>query len=144
MGKKTSASDKARHSIYKSDNVYAKNKVAKLTRHLKEFPNDEIAKTALKTASTATSSRFGKKFKKSLRTHLDRVTDPLYRQLRKSAKVYATVKDGDSLVLNGVLFSPEKLVEVFGEKVAKQHKKPVATEVKVAKAKVRRGSRGKK
>lgn len=135
-GKNTSASQKARYALYKSDGIFAKNKVAKLKRHLAKFPNDEIAKAALKEAPTATSSRFGKKTYKSTRSHLDRVTDPLFAQTRASARVYATVKDGEALILNGKLFSAEQLKEVFGVK-ATEKRAPVAQK----KSKVRRGKR---
>lgn len=135
-GKTTSASDKARHAVYKSENVYAKNKVAKLTRHLAKFPNDEVAKAALKAAPTAKSSRWGKKDFKSLRTHLERIVQPLERQIRASARVYATVKDGEALILNGKLFTSEQLKETFGVK-ATEKRAPAAQQ----KSKVRRGKR---
>lgn len=134
-GKTTSASQKARYSVYKAENVFAKNKVAKLKRHLALFPNDTIAQAALKAAPTAKSSRFGKKDYKSTRTHLDKITDPLYAQTRASARVYATVKDGEALILNGKLFSSEQLKEVFGVK-ATEKRAPAAQ-----KSKVRRGKR---
>lgn len=136
MAKKTtSASAKAQYTRYAKDNQFVKNKTAKLKRHLEKYPNDEIASAALKNVGNAKSSRFGKKVGKSTRSHLDRVTDPIYAQLRKSAKVYATVKDGEALVLNGVLFSADKLKEVFGVK-ATEKKAPVEQ-----KSKVRRGKR---
>lgn len=135
-GKSTSASQKARYASYKAGNVFAKNKVAKLERHLKQFPNDEIAQAALKAAPTATSSRFGKKDFKSLRTHLERVVQPLEAQIRRSNRVYATVKDGEALILNGVLFSAEKLKEVFGTKATEKR-----AEKATASKKVRRGKR---
>lgn len=136
-GKTTSASQKARYAIYKSENIFAKNKVAKLKRHLEKFPNDEIAKAALKAAPTATSSRFGKKDYKSVRTHLDRITDPLYARARAAGRVFATVKDGEALILNGVLFTSAQLKEAFGMKATEKRSAP-ATEQK---SKVRRGKR---
>lgn len=45
-------SDKAQYSAYKSQGRYAKNKRAKLERHLKKFPNDEQAQEALKNVSS--------------------------------------------------------------------------------------------
>lgn len=134
--KKTSASDKARHAVYKSANVFNKNKVAKLERHLKEFPNDLIAQAALKAAPTAKSSRWGKKDFKSLRTHLERIVQPLEAQIRASNRVYATVKDGEALILNGVLFSADKLKEVFGVKATEKR-----ADSAPQKNKVRRGKR---
>lgn len=135
-GKKTSASDKARHAVYKAGNVFNKNKVAKLQRHLKEFPNDLIAQAALKEAPTAKSSRWGKKDFKSLRTHLERIVQPLEAQVRASNRVYATVKDGEALILNGVLFSADKLKEVFGVKATEKR-----ADSAPQKNKVRRGKR---
>lgn len=134
-GKKTSASDKARHATYKATNQFAKNKVAKLQRHLKEFPNDEIAKGALTRAATAKSPRWGKKDFKSLRTHLERIVQPIEAKIRASNRVYATVKDGEALILNGVLFSADKLKEVFGVKATEKRAEPAQ------KNKVRRGKR---
>lgn len=139
MAKKTSASAKAQLAAYKSDNRFVKNKIAKLERHLKNYPNDEIAQAALKSAPNAKSSRFGKKAYKSTRSHLDRITDPIYAQIRKSNRVYATVKDGEALVLNGVLFSGEKLREVFGVKATEKHK-PASKQAEKPKQ-ARRGKR---
>lgn len=136
-GKKTSASDKARHAVYKSGNIFAKNKVAKLERHLKQFPNDEIAIAALKKAPTATSSRWGTKDFKSLRTNLERIVQPIERQIRKANRVYATVRDGDALVLNGVLFSSDALKEKFGIKATEKRSAPAEQKT----SKVRRGKR---
>lgn len=134
--KKTSASDKLHYGTYKSEARYAKNKVAKLTRHLKQYSDDAIAAQALKTASTATSSRWGTKNVKSTRTHLDRITDPLYANARSANRVYATVRDGEALILNGVLFTSEKLKEAFGLKATEKR-----ADKAPQKSKVRRGKR---
>ena len=45
--KSKSQSRKNQYARYKSDNRYAKNKRAKLERHLKKFPDDEQAKAAI-------------------------------------------------------------------------------------------------
>lgn len=136
-GKSTSASQKARYASYKAGNVFAKNKVAKLERHLKDFPNDEIAKDALTRAASAKSSRWGKKDFKSLRTHLERVVQPIEAQVRSASRVYATVKDGDALVLKGVLFSGDQVREIFGVKATEKGvQKPAGSA-----SKIRRGKR---
>lgn len=49
MSKKSQgASAKAQFASYKTGGAYAKNKKAKIERHLRKFPNDEAAKAALK------------------------------------------------------------------------------------------------
>ncbi|PNX45994.1 MAG: hypothetical protein BV459_07335 [Thermoplasmata archaeon M11B2D] len=44
---KASAAKKNRHNVYKTANVASKNKAKKLKRHLKQNPNDAVAKSAL-------------------------------------------------------------------------------------------------
>lgn len=44
-------SKKNQYAVYKEQSHYAKNKRAKLERHLKKYPNDEQAKQALENAS---------------------------------------------------------------------------------------------
>jgi len=44
---KTSHAGKGTYARYRSGNVYAKNKLLKLERHLKKFPEDKIAETCL-------------------------------------------------------------------------------------------------
>lgn len=46
--KKSSASDKAQHSAYKTQSRYSKNKKARIERHLKKHPHDVRAAEALK------------------------------------------------------------------------------------------------
>lgn len=49
MGTKSgSAGDKARYTRYKAEGRYEKNKRAKVARHAKKHPGDEVAKKALK------------------------------------------------------------------------------------------------
>lgn len=50
--KKQSASDKAQYATYQSAGVYAKNKAAKIARHIKRFPNDVNAAAAVKAISS--------------------------------------------------------------------------------------------
>jgi len=48
MGKlNTSKKAKDNYTLYKNSNKVEKNKIAKLTRHCKEFPNDEVGKENL-------------------------------------------------------------------------------------------------
>lgn len=46
--KKSSASDKAQHSAYKTQERYSKNKKARIERHLKKHPGDIRSAEALK------------------------------------------------------------------------------------------------
>lgn len=63
MSKKTSASAKARYSIYEASGTAAKNKAAKIARHLKKHPEDA------QSASRAKSTCSGKSHEK--RTQLE-------------------------------------------------------------------------
>jgi len=47
MGKKISLKGKKSYATYKAANTYEKNAKKKLQRHLKKFPDDECAKSAL-------------------------------------------------------------------------------------------------
>lgn len=45
--KSKSQSKKNQHTAYKAEGRWAKNKKRKIERHLKQFPNDEVAQRAL-------------------------------------------------------------------------------------------------
>lgn len=57
MAKKISAKGKKGYATYKALDSFKKNKLRKIARHLKNFPDDLIAQDALKAAKSATYSR---------------------------------------------------------------------------------------
>lgn len=85
--KSTSAMQKLQHKTYQDSGSYAKNKKAGLIRHLKTHENDAQAQKALKSVDGAKSSRFGKKFKKSIRSHLDKITAPIFARKRALERI---------------------------------------------------------
>ncbi|QHJ78823.1 MAG: hypothetical protein [Caudoviricetes sp.] len=113
MANKSSVADKAQFARYKTDNQYAKNKVRKLISHLAKFPNDEIAKAALKNASTAVSPRWKYKRSTSTLNSVKRVTDGILSRKLRLDRMYKTAKDG--IVLKGVLFSAQAVKDAFSK-----------------------------
>jgi hypothetical protein len=49
MSKQVSWAGKKQFGIYKNENRFARNKLRKLTRHMKQFPNDKVTAAVLET-----------------------------------------------------------------------------------------------
>ena len=61
MGKKRSFKGKAQYAIYDKEDRATKNRAAKLARHLKKHPNDEVASVAAKAKRGHTRTKSTKK-----------------------------------------------------------------------------------
>lgn len=111
MAKKKSNRGKGSFAIYKAENRSAKNKARAIARHIKQNPNDDAAKAALKAAPGSKSARFGYKGPKTERPKReDQIFD---KQVRKAQNVLKTVKDVGALVLGDRLLSSYELKSEF-------------------------------
>ena len=137
-GKSSSKHQKDMYSLYNSNGTYAKNKKAQLERHLKNHPEDAIAKAALKNISSETRRGGYSGPTKGMGT---RASDRLYAQLsaevRSMERVRKFIKSPATVVLkNNEIYTPERLFEELGirptEQKAQQNGKA---------KKVRRGGR---
>ena len=110
MAKKTSTSQKAHYSNYKTQGIFAKNKQAKLVRHLKKHPDDGQAVRAEGNV-TAKSSRFGSK----TGGHVgNRTTDQVAKLVRKVANVMATATKTGAMYLGNEVVGKQRLATEFG------------------------------
>lgn len=98
--KKRSLRGKGSYAVYKAENRSAKNKARAIARHVKNNPNDDAAKAALKAAPASKSARFGYKSKGAkVEGRMTRLEAQLEKQVRKATNVLKTVKDKNALVL---------------------------------------------
>lgn len=114
MGKKKSNRGKGSFAVYKSETRSVKNKVRAIARHVKQNPNDEMAKAALKAAPNSKSARFGYKSEGTkVEGRMTRLDAMLAKQVRKADNVLKTVKDKNALVLGSRLCSATVLKQEF-------------------------------
>lgn len=80
--RKPSATKKARHTVYKTENRYAKNRINDIEKHLKSHPNDLVAARAAKSTPTYRRSRNGG----NTPSNLQKPKPPVFSDNRKTMR----------------------------------------------------------
>lgn len=110
--KKTSHAGKGLYKVYRDQLIFGKNKIKKLKRHLKKFPDDAVAQKALKEHSSGihASPRWGHKDGSNLSAgrrlseQLESNAKAAMNQLRYAQKAHADT----AWVFNGQLVTDFK------------------------------------
>jgi hypothetical protein len=114
---KKSLKDKGYYAIYKNRDQFSKNKIRKLERHLRAFPNDTAAAGVLASIRSGSKSpRWGYKGAEKTTWTENRVVMGVRAILRRVDRVYKTVKNPHSMVLGkqNTIYDVLQLKEVFG------------------------------
>lgn len=139
---KKSLKDKGSYAIYKNRDQFTKNKVRKLERHLKAFPNDAAAaETLAGIRGVVKSPRW--KYAGAVKTKWDenRVVMQIRASLRSLDRVMKFVRDPYALMINNVVYDVYQLKETFGYR--QPTKKSDSTNAERKSKPVRRGRKTK-
>lgn len=129
-------SNEARYGRYTTSNRFSKNKIAKLKKHISLFPEDDVAKTALK-GVTSTPTRAGYRGPKNgfKLSASDKHGQQIVRMMKKLAKVSEKAPKGIFILgPKHTMYTVVQLKEQLGIVVSEPKPKPKARVVSKPKA----------